>query len=62
MITVTGTENVFCMLSTVEEESILRNIALEPEVINLVDALRQMGVLIEIDESERTAKIKGKKS
>lgn len=61
MITVTGTENVFCMLSTVEDESILRNIALEPEVINLVDALRQMGVLIEIDESERTAKIKGKK-
>jgi UDP-N-acetylglucosamine 1-carboxyvinyltransferase len=61
MITVTGTENVFCMLSTVEDESILRNIALEPEVINLVDALRQMGVLIEIDESERTAKIKGTK-
>ncbi|MFP3206684.1 MAG: UDP-N-acetylglucosamine 1-carboxyvinyltransferase, partial [Hydrogenobaculum sp.] len=61
MITVTGTENVFCMLSTLEDESILRNIALEPEVINLADALRQMGVLIEIDELERTAKIKGKK-
>ncbi len=59
MITVTGTENVLCMLSTVEEESILRNIALEPEVINLAQALQKMGVSIDIDSEHRTAKIKG---
>lgn len=59
MITVTGTENVFCMLSTVEQESFVRNIALEPEVINLVEALKQMGVFIEIDKPNRTASIKG---
>ncbi len=61
LITVTGTENVLCMLSTVEEESILRNIALEPEVINLVEALRKMGVQINIDENTRIATIKGSK-
>ena len=61
VITVTGTENVLCMLSTIEEESILRNVAIEPEVINLVEALKQMGVDINIDEENRVATIKGSK-
>ncbi|GAB6077827.1 UDP-N-acetylglucosamine 1-carboxyvinyltransferase [Hydrogenobaculum acidophilum] len=61
VITVTGTENVLCMLSTIEEESILKNIAIEPEVINLVEALKQMGVDINIDEENRVANIKGSK-
>ncbi|MDW8031960.1 MAG: UDP-N-acetylglucosamine 1-carboxyvinyltransferase [Aquificaceae bacterium] len=57
VITVTGTENALMFLSGCERRSILRNIALEPEVIDLVDVLRKMGVEIEIED--RTAIIKG---
>ncbi len=59
VITVTGTENVLCMLSTIEQESTLKNVALEPEVINLIDALKLMGVKIELDEENRTIYLKG---
>ena len=61
MITVTGTENALCMLSVIEEESVLRNVAIEPEVINLIEALKQMGVDIKIDEGNRVIYIKGSK-
>ncbi|MFN3598840.1 MAG: UDP-N-acetylglucosamine 1-carboxyvinyltransferase [Aquificaceae bacterium] len=57
VITVTGTENAFLLLSKCEKRSILRNIALEPEVIDLVEVLRKMGVQIEIEG--RTAIIRG---
>ncbi len=57
VITVTGTENAFMFLSRCEKRSILRNIAIEPEVMDLVEVLKKMGVHIEIHD--RTAIIKG---
>lgn len=60
VITVTGTENALMFLSGCEKRSILRNIALEPEVLDLVEVLRKMGVDIEIED--RTAIIRGSSS
>ncbi len=57
LITVTGTENALLYLSSVEGRSILRNIALEPEVMDLVEVLRKMGAEIEIEG--RTAVVRG---
>ncbi len=57
VITVTGTENALMFLSRCEKRSILRNIALEPEVMDLVEVLRKMGVEIEIED--RVALIRG---
>jgi len=57
LVTVTGTENALLYLSTVEGESELRNCALEPEVMDLVEALRKMGVSVEVEG--RTFKVKG---
>ncbi len=57
VITVTGTENALMFLSRCPKRSILRNIALEPEVMDLVDVLKKMGVEIEI--YDRTAIIIG---
>ncbi len=59
VITVTGTENALLLLSTVEGESTLRNIAIEPEVMDLVEVLKKMGVGIEVED--RTLRIKGSK-
>jgi UDP-N-acetylglucosamine 1-carboxyvinyltransferase len=59
VITVTGTENALMFLSGCEGRSILRNIALEPEVMDLVEVLKKMGVHIEIED--RTAIIRGSK-
>lgn len=57
LVTVTGTENALIYLSTVEGRSVLRNIALEPEVLDLIEVLRKMGA--EIDIEGRTAQIRG---
>ncbi|GBC89040.1 UDP-N-acetylglucosamine 1-carboxyvinyltransferase [bacterium HR13] len=57
VVTVTGTENALMFLSRCEKRSILRNIAIEPEVMDLVEVLRSMGVSIEIDG--RTAIVRG---
>ena len=57
VITVTGTENALMFLSGCERRSLLRNIALEPEVMDLVEVLKKMGVEIEIED--RTAVIRG---
>ncbi|MFN3265144.1 MAG: UDP-N-acetylglucosamine 1-carboxyvinyltransferase, partial [Aquificaceae bacterium] len=57
VITVTGTENALMFLSGCEKRSVLRNIALEPEVMDLVEVLRKMGVEIHIED--RTALIRG---
>ncbi|EDP74470.1 UDP-N-acetylglucosamine 1-carboxyvinyltransferase [Hydrogenivirga sp. 128-5-R1-1] len=57
LVTVTGTENALLYLSGVEGRSILKNIALEPEVIDLVEVLRKMGASIEIEG--RTAVVEG---
>jgi len=57
LVTVTGTENAFLYLSSVPEESVLENIALEPEVMDLVEVLKKMGARIEIEG--RKAYVKG---
>ncbi len=57
LITVTGTENALIYLSSVEGRSVLRNIALEPEVMDLAEVLKKMGANIEIEG--RTAIIEG---
>jgi len=57
VITVTGTENALMFLSRCHKRSVLRNVALEPEVMDLVEVLRKMGVEIELEG--RTMIIKG---
>ncbi len=57
IVTVTGTENALLYLSGVEGRSILRNIAIEPEVMDLVEALRKMGAEIQVEG--RTAVVEG---
>ena len=57
VITVTGTENALMFLSRCDKRSILRNVALEPEVMDLVEVLRKMGVDIEVEG--RTMVIRG---
>jgi UDP-N-acetylglucosamine 1-carboxyvinyltransferase len=47
--TVTGTENVLMAAVLARGETVLRNAALEPEVVDLADALRSMGAKIEGD-------------
>ncbi len=58
IITVTGTENALMFLSSVNKESVLNNIALEPEVMDLIEVLRKMGADIEIEG--RKAIIRGR--
>ena len=57
LITVTGTENALLYLATIEGESVLNNIALEPEVMDLIHVLKKMGAEISVDG--RRALIKG---
>jgi len=47
LITVTGTENALLTLAGIEGEHILRNVALEPEVLDLVNFLREVGINVE---------------
>ena len=49
LITVTGTENALLTLSGMEGEYRLLNVALEPEVLDLVNFLREIGVKIETE-------------
>ncbi|WP_461829388.1 UDP-N-acetylglucosamine 1-carboxyvinyltransferase [Aquifex sp.] len=60
LVTVTGTENAILYLSSVEEESVLENVALEPEVVDLLNALKKVGVEWEL--KGRTLRIKGKEN
>ena len=46
-VTVTGTENVMMAACRAEGETILRNAAREPEVVDLAELLQAMGALIE---------------
>ncbi|MGB9667414.1 MAG: UDP-N-acetylglucosamine 1-carboxyvinyltransferase, partial [Thermosulfidibacteraceae bacterium] len=58
-VTVTGTENVIMAASLSEGETVLVNVAEEPEVVELIDVLRKMGA--EIEEIEpRVLRISGK--
>jgi UDP-N-acetylglucosamine 1-carboxyvinyltransferase len=49
LITVTGTENALLTLAGIEGEFTLENVALEPEVEDLVNFLRKLGVHIETE-------------
>jgi UDP-N-acetylglucosamine 1-carboxyvinyltransferase len=57
-ITVTGTENILMAAVLAEGETVLNNVAREPEVTDLVDMLRKMGAQIEGDCSS-TLRIRG---
>jgi UDP-N-acetylglucosamine 1-carboxyvinyltransferase len=57
-ITVTGTENILMAAVLAEGETVLNNVAREPEVTDLVDLLRKMGAQIEGDCSS-TLRIRG---
>jgi len=50
--TVTGTENVMMAAVRARGQTVLRNAAKEPEVVNLADMLRAMGARIEGDGSD----------
>ena len=52
-VTVTGTENLMMAAVLADGETILENAAREPEVVNLAEALKQMGADIEGDGSGR---------
>jgi len=56
--TVTGTENLLMAAALAKGETILKNCALEPEVIDLALLLNKMGAKIEW-EGEDTARIRG---
>ena len=57
LITVTGTENALLYLSSIKGKSVLKNIAIEPEVIDLIRVLNKMGATIEVED--RTAVVRG---
>lgn len=50
--TVTGTENVMMAAVRAKGQTVLRNAAKEPEIVNLADMLRAMGACIEGDGSD----------
>lgn len=56
---VTATENILMFLCGFEEDFIINNCALEPEIIALTEIMKQAGAKIEIQD--RTFKIKGSK-
>jgi len=53
MPTVTGTENLMMAAALAEGETVLENAACEPEIGDLADALRSMGVAVEGDGTSR---------
>ncbi len=55
LVTVTGTENALLTLAGLEGEFTLDNVALEPEVFDLIDFLRKLG--LQIQTYGRTLKI-----
>lgn len=58
IVTVTGTENVIMAAVLAEGETVIKNAAMEPEVVDLVKFLRKMGADIE-GEGTSTIKIRG---
>ncbi len=58
IVTVTGTENIMMAATLAEGETILRNAAQEPEVVDLARFLKKMGAKIE-GEGTKEIRIKG---
>ena len=59
-----ATENTILAAVTAEGETTIRNAAVEPEIINLIELLQKMGAIIEIDDKrliviEGVKKLKG---
>lgn len=61
IVTVTGTENIMMAAVLAEGETVLRNAAQEPEVLDLANFLKKMGADIE-GEGTKEIRIKGMKS
>lgn len=61
IVTVTGTENIMMAAALADGETVLRNAAQEPEVVDLARFLKKMGANIE-GEGTREIRIKGMKS
>lgn len=61
IVTVTGTENIMMAATLAEGETILRNAAQEPEVVDLARFLKKMGADIQ-GEGTKEIRIKGMKS
>jgi len=61
IVTVTGTENIMMAATLAEGETVLRNAAQEPEVVDLARFLKKMGADIR-GEGTREIRIKGMKS
>jgi len=51
-VTVTGTENLMMAAALAKGETVLENAAREPEVVNLADALRSLGAIINGDGTD----------
>lgn len=54
-----ATENILLAAAGIPEKIVVKNIATEPEVIDLISVLRKMGA--EIERNHRRVKVKGKK-
>jgi UDP-N-acetylglucosamine 1-carboxyvinyltransferase len=61
LVTVTGTENIMMAATLADGETVLRNAAQEPEVVDLARFLKKMGADIE-GEGTKEIRIKGMKS
>jgi UDP-N-acetylglucosamine 1-carboxyvinyltransferase len=61
IVTVTGTENIMMAATLAEGETVLRNAAQEPEVVDLARFLKKMGADIE-GEGTKEIRIRGVKS
>jgi len=56
-ITVTGTENILLFAAAENQNIVIKNAAIEPEIIDLIDFLKKAGANIKIEDRE--LKIKG---
>lgn len=59
IVTVTGTENLIMAAVLARGVTVLKNIAIEPEIIDLINCLNSMGAKIKINELKRIAEITG---
>ena len=55
-----ATCNILMLASSIEEEVIIKNAAIEPEIMNLIEFLKKIGIKISINKNN--IKIKGKES
>jgi len=61
-VTVTGTENLLMAAVLAKGETVLRNCAREPEILDLIDLLQAMGAHIDSGDSGRILRVMGRGS